>query len=192
MDDTLNCLGQTLLTALPADVSRFYVEYDEVNLVIHAPSVRKVLTFLRDDPSCLFVCPIDVTGVDYPSREKRFDVVYHLLSPHHNVRIRVKAALGEGEAIDSAVALYPGLLWFEREAYDMFGIHFAGHPDLRRLLTDYGFTGHPLRKDFPKIIAISIFSRLGKASHRCNCPAMKRQGADRTRHDTAKPAQFHH
>jgi NADH-quinone oxidoreductase subunit C len=149
MDDTLNRLGQTLLTALPADVSRFYVEYDEVNLVIHAPSVRKVLTFLRDDPSCLFVCPIDVTGVDYPSREKRFDVVYHLLSPHHNVRIRVKAALGEGEAIDSAVALYPGLLWFEREAYDMFGIHFAGHPDLRRLLTDYGFTGHPLRKDFP-------------------------------------------
>ena len=77
MDDTLNRLGQTLLTALPADVSRFYVEYDEVNLVIHAPSVRKVLTFLRDDPSCLFVCPIDVTGVDYPSREKRFDVVYH-------------------------------------------------------------------------------------------------------------------
>jgi len=149
MDDTLNRLGQTLLTALPADVSRFYVEYDEVNLVIHAPSVLKVLTFLRDDPSCLFVCPIDVTGVDYPSREKRFDVVYHLLSPHHNVRIRVKAALGEGEAIDSAVALYPGLLWFEREAYDMFGIHFAGHPDLRRLLTDYGFTGHPLRKDFP-------------------------------------------
>jgi len=149
MDDTLNRLGQTLLTALPADVSRFYVEYDEVNLVIHAPSVLKVLTFLRDDPSCLFVCPIDVTGVDYPAREKRFDVVYHLLSPHHNVRIRVKAALGEGEAIDSAVALYPGLLWFEREAYDMFGIHFAGHPDLRRLLTDYGFTGHPLRKDFP-------------------------------------------
>jgi NADH-quinone oxidoreductase subunit C len=149
MDDTLNRLGQTLLTALPADVSRFYVEYDEVNLVIHAPSVLKVLTFLRDDPSCLFVCPIDVTGVDYPAREKRFDVVYHLLSPHHNVRIRVKAALGEGESIDSAVALYPGLLWFEREAYDMFGIHFAGHPDLRRLLTDYGFTGHPLRKDFP-------------------------------------------
>jgi len=149
MDDTLNRLGQTLLTALPADVSRFYVEYDEVNLVIHAPSVLKVLTFLRDDPSCLFVCPIDVTGVDYPAREKRFDVVYHLLSPHHNLRIRVKAALGEGEAIDSAVALYPGLLWFEREAYDMFGIHFAGHPDLRRLLTDYGFTGHPLRKDFP-------------------------------------------
>ncbi len=149
MDDTLNRLGQSLLTALPADVSRFYVEYDEVNLVIHAPSMLKVLTFLRDDPSCLFVCPIDVTGVDYPSREKRFDVVYHLLSPHHNVRIRVKAALGEGESIDSAVALYPGLLWFEREAYDMFGIHFAGHPDLRRLLTDYGFTGHPLRKDFP-------------------------------------------
>jgi len=149
MDDTLNRLGQTLLTALPADVSRFYVEYDEVNLVIHAPSVLKVLTFLRDDPSCLFVCPIDVTGVDYPAREKRFDVVYHLLSPHHNLRIRVKAALGEGESIDSAVALYPGLLWFEREAYDMFGIHFAGHPDLRRLLTDYGFTGHPLRKDFP-------------------------------------------
>ena len=149
MDDTLNRLGQTLLTALPADVSRFYVEYDEVNLVINAPSVLKVLTFLRDDPSCLFVCPIDVTGVDYPAREKRFDVVYHLLSPHHNVRIRVKAALGEGESIDSAVALYPGLLWFEREAYDMFGIHFAGHPDLRRLLTDYGFTGHPLRKDFP-------------------------------------------
>ncbi|NDA47410.1 MAG: NADH-quinone oxidoreductase subunit C, partial [Alphaproteobacteria bacterium] len=136
-------------TALPADVSRFYVEYDEVNLVIHAPSVLKVLTFLRDDPSCLFVCPIDVTGVDYPSREKRFDVVYHLLSPHHNSRIRVKAALGEGETIASAVGLYPGLLWFEREAYDMFGIHFAGHPDLRRLLTDYGFTGHPLRKDFP-------------------------------------------
>ena len=149
MDETLDRLGQNILAALPAEVSRFYVEYSELNLVIDAASVLKVLQFLRDDKSCQFICPIDVTGVDYPSREKRFDVVYHLLSPHHNLRIRVKAPLGEGETIASTYALYPGLMWFEREAYDMFGIHFDGHPDLRRLLTDYGFEGHPLRKDFP-------------------------------------------
>jgi NADH-quinone oxidoreductase subunit C len=105
--------------------------------------------FLRDDPSCLFVCFIDLTAVDYPNREKRFDVVTHLLSPKHNCRIRVKAQTDEMSPVASLTCLYPAANWFEREAYDLFGVFFSGHPDLRRLLTDYAFDGHPLRKDFP-------------------------------------------
>ena len=107
------------------------------------------VTRLRDDPACLFKCFIDLAGVDYPAREKRFEVVVHLLSPRHNRRVRVKARVGEGELIPSLYPVFPGANWFEREAYDLFGILFSGHPDLRRILTDYGFDGHPLRKDFP-------------------------------------------
>ena len=106
-------------------------------------------TFLRDDPRMKFVFFSDVTAVDWPQREKRFDVVYHLLSPTKNVRIRIKAAIAENEPIPSVVGVYPGANWFEREAYDLYGVVFSGHPDLRRILTDYGFEGHPLRKDFP-------------------------------------------
>ena len=108
-----------------------------------------VLTFLHDDPQCQFVSFIDICGADYPQREKRFDVVYHLLSPRQNKRIRVKVETDEDTTVPSATGVFPGADWFEREAYDLYGILFSGHPDLRRLLTDYGFEGHPLRKDFP-------------------------------------------
>ncbi len=104
---------------------------------------------MRDDPACLFVCFIDLTAVDYPTRVPRFDVVTHLLSPKHNRRIRIKVGIDEDQPIESLTSLYPAANWFERETYDLFGIIFAGHPDLRRILTDYGFSGHPLRKDFP-------------------------------------------
>lgn len=107
------------------------------------------VTRLRDDPSCLFICFIDLAGVDYPARPKRFEVVVHLLSPRHNRRVRVKTQAGEGELIPSLFPVFPAADWFEREAYDLFGILFSGHPDMRRILTDYGFDGHPLRKDFP-------------------------------------------
>ena len=107
------------------------------------------MTFLRDDVQCGFVNLIDICGVDYPKREDRFDVVYHLLSPRQNLRIRVKVATGEFKPVPSACPVFPGADWFEREAWDMYGILFTDHPDLRRILTDYGFEGHPLRKDFP-------------------------------------------
>ena len=108
-----------------------------------------MLTFLRDDPAGMFVSIIDISGADYPVREKRFDVVYHLLSPKLDRRIRVKAMTDEETPLASATAVYPGADWYEREIYDLFGVLFVGHPDLRRILTDYGFDGHPLRKDFP-------------------------------------------
>jgi NADH-quinone oxidoreductase subunit C len=111
--------------------------------------IARVLTALRDDSQCLFEVLIDICGVDYPEREKRFDVVYHLLSPRRNQRIRAKCETDEDTAVPSAVAVFPAANWFEREAYDLYGILFSGHPDLRRILTDYGFQGHPMRKDFP-------------------------------------------
>jgi NADH-quinone oxidoreductase subunit C len=118
-------------------------------LRVEPQRIVEVLTFLRDDPECRFVCFIDICGVDYPGRERRFDVVYHLLSPAFNTRIRLKIETDETTTVPSAVSVYPAANWFEREAYDLYGILFSGHPDLRRLLTDYGFEGHPLRKDFP-------------------------------------------
>ena len=114
-----------------------------------ASDIVAVMRFLRDDPRCQFVCLIDVTAVDYPSRDQRFDVVYHLLSPKLNLRIRVKVPTDENTAVPSIIEVFPGTEWFEREVYDLYGVVFTGHPDMRRLLTDYGFEGHPLRKDFP-------------------------------------------
>jgi len=149
MDEVLKTLGDSIAAALPGAVARTYVEYDELNVVANAPRILDVLKHLRDDAACLFVSFVDITATDYPAREKRFDVVYHLLSPRFNRRVRVKAAVGDGETIPSACPLWPSANWFERETYDMFGVLFAGHPDLRRILTDYGFEGHPLRKDFP-------------------------------------------
>ncbi|MBN9081997.1 MAG: NADH-quinone oxidoreductase subunit C [Rhizobiales bacterium 62-17] len=149
MDDGLKSLGDSIAAALPGAVERVSVDFGELNVVANAAQILDVLKYLRDAPDCLFINLIDITGVDYPQREKRFDVVYHALSPRHNKRIRVKAAVGEDETIASAIPVWPSANWFEREAYDMFGILFADHPDLRRLLTDYGFDGHPLRKDFP-------------------------------------------
>ena len=147
--DPLASLGAAIAAALPGAVTRTYVEYGELNVVAQAPRILDVLTHLRSDVACQFICFIDITATDYPARAQRFDVVYHLLSPRLNQRVRIKAAVGEGETIPSACTVFPAADWFERETYDMFGVLFSGHPDLRRILTDYGFEGHPLRKDFP-------------------------------------------
>lgn len=125
------------------------VAFGETTLTVAPGDLIEVLTYLRDDDKCQFAVLIDICGVDYPEREKRFDVVYHLLSPRLNQRIRVKTTTDEVLPVPSANEVFPAANWFEREAYDMYGIRFSGHPDLRRLLTDYGFQGHPLRKDFP-------------------------------------------
>lgn len=121
----------------------------ELSLNVDRSDLIPLLLFLREDINCCFINIIDLCGVDFLSREDRFDVVYHLLSPVHNCRIRVKVAVSEDVSVPSAVSVYPGANWFEREVWDMYGIHFEGHPDLRRILTDYNFEGHPLRKDFP-------------------------------------------
>lgn len=149
MDSNLRQLGDALVEALPGAVLTTSVAYDELTVEVAPDRVIEVVTHLRDDPACLFVCFIDLTAVDYPAREKRFEVVTHLLSPKHNRRVRIKAATDETTPIASLSSLFPAANWFEREAYDLFGVLFSGHPDLRRLLTDYGFDGHPLRKDFP-------------------------------------------
>jgi len=125
------------------------IAYDELSLIADKASLFALLKFLRDDAECAFTQLIDICGADYPERAKRFDIVYHLLSMSHNQRIRVKAEIGEGEQVPSVTDLFACADWFEREAFDLYGILFVGHPDLRRLLTDYNFEGHPLRKDFP-------------------------------------------
>ena len=125
------------------------VVHGQLQMMADKERIREVLRFLRDDPSCRFVAFTDICGVDYPEREKRFEVVYHLLSPYQNARVRVKVPVAEGEAVPSVIEVFPGAEWYEREVWDMYGIFFADHPDLRRILTDYGFSGHPLRKDFP-------------------------------------------
>jgi NADH-quinone oxidoreductase subunit C len=143
---TLGDVVKATLQGLATDVT---TAYGEVNVTVDAGRILEVLTRLRDDPSCQFFCFIDITAVDYPSREKRFEVVYHLLSPRLNHRIRVKCDTDDMTPVPSAVSVFPAANWYERETYDMFGVFFSGHPDLRRMLTDYGFEGYPLRKDFP-------------------------------------------
>ena len=123
--------------------------FGELTLTVAPEDIVKVTTFLRDDPQCQFINFTDLCGVDYPEREKRFEVIYHLLSPRQNQRIRVKVRTAEDDPVPSIFSVFPAADWFEREAYDFYGILFTGHPDLRRILTDYGFEGHPLRKDFP-------------------------------------------
>jgi NADH-quinone oxidoreductase subunit C len=125
------------------------MSFGELTLHADAANIIEVLTFLRDDAECKFVCFIDICGADYPVREMRFDVVYHLLSPYKNTRIRVKLQADEETQVPSAISVFPAANWYERETFDLYGILFSGHPDLRRILTDYGFSGHPLRKDFP-------------------------------------------
>lgn len=147
--DALRELAEHVSGELESELVSSEIAYGELNLVVVADQILKVLKFLRDDPTCRFVVPIDITAVDYPGREKRFDVVYHLLSPYQNQRIRVKLETDEDTPVPSAISLFPMADWFERETYDLYGIMFSGHPDLRRILTDYGFDGHPLRKDFP-------------------------------------------
>ena len=125
------------------------ITHGELTLNVARDKIIDVLTFLRDDAACRFEVLIDICGVDWPARENRFDVVYHLLSPRLNQRVRVKLETDESSPVASAVEVFSAANWFEREAYDMYGILFSGHPDLRRILTDYGFQGYPLRKDFP-------------------------------------------
>jgi NADH-quinone oxidoreductase subunit C len=145
----LDDLGAHIASSMTNAIEGHGVHHGELTLNVVPDQVLSVLTFLRDDPRCKFTTLIDICGADYPSRPKRFDVVYHLLSMQLNHRVRVKIETDEQTAAPSIVALFPCADWFEREAFDMYGIFFAGHPDLRRLLTDYGFQGFPLRKDFP-------------------------------------------
>jgi NADH-quinone oxidoreductase subunit C len=149
MDESLEELGKAVVAALGGAASAHTVTLGELTLAANAADIVRVMQFLRDDERCLFWCIIDITAVDWPEREKRFDVVYHLLSPKRNQRIRVKVETDEVTPVSSIISVYRGADWFEREVYDLYGVLFSGHPDLRRLLTDYGFEGHPLRKDFP-------------------------------------------
>lgn len=149
MSEALNELAAYLTEVRSALISSSEIKYGELNVTTTAENVIALLTFLRDDAKCGFVNMTDICGVDWPQRSERFDVVYHLLSPKKNLRIRVKVPVGEDQPVPSACGIYPGADWFERETWDMYGVLFTGHPDLRRLLTDYGFEGHPLRKDFP-------------------------------------------
>jgi len=149
MSDQLTALRDHVATGLGATALEATIAYDELTVTVPADEIVRAIRFLRDDPQCLFVSFLDLCGADYPGREKRFDVVYHLLSPRHNQRIRVKTQTDEVTTVPSIIEVFPSANWFEREAYDLYGILFSGHPDLRRLLTDYGFEGHPLRKDFP-------------------------------------------
>ena len=149
MDETLDTLGRTITAALPNAVKGHAINFGELTVTASAPDIVAVMRFLRDDARCQFWCFIDITAIDWPSRERRFDVVYQLLSPKHNVRVRVKAETDEATPVPSIIEVYVGADWFEREVFDLYGIVFTGHPDMRRILTDYGFEGHPLRKDFP-------------------------------------------
>jgi NADH-quinone oxidoreductase subunit C len=148
-NETMESLGQAIAGALPGAVTGYVTAHGELTLSVNAPDLMRVATFLRDDSTCAFSCFIDVTAVDWPQRERRFDVVYHLLSPTKNHRVRLKIEVDEATPVASLTDLFPGANWFEREVYDLYGVVFTGHPDMRRLLTDYGFEGHPLRKDFP-------------------------------------------
>ncbi len=149
MDEKLSALGQTIAAALAGSVTGHAVSNGELTVHARAQDIVKVMRFLRDDPRCQFVSFIDATAIDWPARENRFDVVYHLLSPRLNARIRVKVETNEATPVPSIIDVFPGADWFERELYDLYGVLITGHPDMRRLLTDYGFEGHPLRKDFP-------------------------------------------
>ena len=148
-EEILRDLGEQIEGALPQAITGVAVAYGELTITAHTDQVISVLTFLRDDSNCRFRQLIYVTAVDHPERGARFDVVYHLLSVHQNQRVRLKLQVEEGAAVPTVSGLFPTANWFEREVFDMFGIPFADHPDLRRLLTDYGFEGYPLRKDFP-------------------------------------------
>jgi len=148
-DDVLNALGERAVAGSGGAIASFSVAHGEVTVAGPAGRVIDALTFLRDDPALQFHQLIDLCGADYPERPWRFDVVYHLLSMTKNHRIRLKIQTDEDTPVASVASVYPVAEWFEREAFDMYGVFFSGHPDLRRLLTDYGFHGHPLRKDFP-------------------------------------------
>ncbi|HRJ69978.1 MAG TPA: NADH-quinone oxidoreductase subunit C [Beijerinckiaceae bacterium] len=149
MTEALSSLGEHIQAALPGAVTGWSVAFGELSLSANAADIVNVASFLKTDARCQFLSFIDIAGADYPGRDKRFDVVYHFLSPKLVQRIRVKVQADEETPVPSLTGLFPGADWFEREAYDFYGILFTGHHDMRRILTDYGFEGHPLRKDFP-------------------------------------------
>ncbi|MCO5159410.1 MAG: NADH-quinone oxidoreductase subunit C [Aquamicrobium sp.] len=149
MSEALSDLSAYLRERLGAKLADATIAFGELTLSVEGSDILDVLTFLRDDAQCQFVSFIDICGADYPARERRFDVLYHLLSPRQNLRVRVKVETDEETPIPSAVSVYPGADWYERETFDLYGVLFSGHPELRRILTDYGFEGYPLRKDFP-------------------------------------------
>ena len=149
MSESLDDLGAHIRASMTNAIVDQTIAVGELTLHARADQIYAVLKFLRDDPRCRFTTLIDICGVDYPERAKRFDVVYHLLSMQLNHRIRIKVETDEQTPVPSVAAIYPCADWFEREAFDMYGVVFSNHPDLRRLLTDYGFQGFPLRKDFP-------------------------------------------
>ena len=148
MSEALKELLDTIVTHLGDSALHSEIQFDEISVSVKTDDIQRVLTYLRDDVNCQFKQLVDICGADYPEREKRFEVVYNLLSLTHNCRVRVKVAVAD-EGVPSAVPVFSTAGWFEREVWDMYGIFFEGNPDLRRILTDYGFEGHPLRKDFP-------------------------------------------
>ncbi len=145
----LDDIASRVAEVLGARILTQEIAYEELTITIAAEAIVEVVTLLRDDPELRFVSFVDICGADYPEREKRFDVVYHLLSPYTNHRIRIKLMTDAKTAVPSLSDVFPAATWYEREAYDFYGILFSGNPDFRRILTDYGFRGHPLRKDFP-------------------------------------------
>ena len=147
--DTLTDLAELIQTRFPDDVLKTEMAFQELNITVSLSGLVRLIEFLQSDTNCRFSTLSDITAVDHPERPVRFDVVYQFLSMYRNQRIRVKTAVREDELVPTITGLYPGANWYEREVFDMFGIMFAGHPDLRRILTDYGFRGFPLRKDFP-------------------------------------------
>jgi NADH-quinone oxidoreductase subunit C len=149
MSEALRELATHIELRRPDCVVSWDVAHGELTMTVALSSLVRFMEFLRDDSNAKFSTLVDITAVDHPSRETRFDVVYHLLSMYRNHRIRLKVAVREDEMVPSLIDVYPAANWFEREVFDMFGILFSGHPDLRRILTDYGFRGYPLRKDFP-------------------------------------------
>ena len=149
MTQPLEALGEKVAAAFPQDVLQRQIAYGELMVTLRREAIVRVLQFLRDDPECRFGVLVDICGVDYPERPERFEVVYNLLSLTHNCRIRLKVNTDEQTPVPSATSVYSAAGWFERECWDLFGVYFSDHPDLRRILTDYGFEGHPLRKDFP-------------------------------------------
>ncbi|MFL6818637.1 MAG: NADH-quinone oxidoreductase subunit C [Bradyrhizobium sp.] len=149
MNEALDNLGKKIVSGLNGMATEYSVALDELTVAVKTEKLVEAVQFIRDNPECRFISIIDITAVDYPGRENRFDVIYHFLSPTLNTRVRLRAQASETTLVPSIVEVFPGADWFEREAYDLYGVIFVGHPDMRRILTDYGFEGHPLRKDFP-------------------------------------------
>jgi NADH-quinone oxidoreductase subunit C len=149
MTEALNELGALLEAKRPDCVLGWDIAYGELNVDVAPANIVEFVEFLKSDQNCRFSTLVDITAVDYPQRAKRFDVVYHFLSMYRTLRIRLRVSIREEDMVPSIVDIHPSANWFEREVFDMFGILFSGHPDLRRILTDYGFRGYPLRKDFP-------------------------------------------